>query len=286
MQQGRKDVLRIIHTHSQSAFKAVNSLSVLQKVYAIVFGLVLVAFTALFIIFHTQIFNAVEAWKSDLIDSNWKWLILVGITAATSFPPLIGYASSCTLAGYVFGFWKGWAITILGSLLGAGITFIVYRSFLSAYAKRMSSSNHNFMALTKALDGREGLTLLIMIRFCPFPFSLSNAALSTIPSITFGRFIFATFVATLRLTVHTFVGSRLASLAEDPDSDQKSRVVNIVSIVLGIVLGILTGYFVYRRTKTIANRLADERASEEGRAARSERTAFMDDDEFSDDEIL
>ena len=285
MQQNNRNIAALVRIHAKCGWNAIRNLSIVQKLYGIVFTFVLFAFTFLFIIYHKAIFTTIEAWKSDLLDSNWKWIILVGITAATSFPPLIGYASSVTLAGYVFGFWRGWAIAILGSLVGAGFTFIVYRRFLSGYAKRMSANNANFMALTKALENKEGMTLLIMIRFCPFPFSLSNAALSTIPSITFARFIFATFLATLRLTVHAFVGSRLASLAEDPNSDKSSRIVNIVSIVLGIVLGILTGYVVYRRTKVIANRLAAEREAEERQAG--ERDRFMDDqDVFSDDELV
>lgn len=147
----------------------------------------------------------------------------------------------------------------------------------------MSASNQNFMALTKALDGKEGLTLLTMIRFCPFPFSLANAALSTIPSITYPRFIFATTVSTLRLMVHAFVGSRLAGLAEAPDSDDQSRIVNWVGIAGGLSLGILTGVIVYRRTKAISNRLAAERDAEEGVA--NGQQGFTDDSIFNEDEF-
>lgn len=275
MQENRRNLPRLLRKHAKTGFTHLQALTIAQRIYGLVFSAVLVAFTVLFIVFHRPIFEVIETWKADLVASRWKWLILVGITAAASFPPLIGYASSVTLAGYVFGFWAGWGIAILGSLVGAGATFVVYRSFLSGYASRMSAHNHNFMALTKALDGREGFTLLVMIRFCPFPFSLSNAALSTIPSITFARFILATFLATLRLTVHAFVGSRLASLAEDPNANRNSKIVNWVSIVFGILFGIATGIIVYKRTKTIAQRLADERAVEEGRTGEGGR--FLDD---------
>lgn len=281
MQTSRHEIQRLIQTHAKVALQYANSLSTIQRIYALVFLAFVLVFTFLFIFYHSVIFSIIEAWKSDLVDSNWKWLILVGVIAATSFPPLIGYSSSITLTGYVFGFTKGWGIAVLGSVVGATIAFVIYRQFLSNYAKRMSSSNQHFMALTAALDGKEGLTLLTMIRFCPFPFSLANAALSTIPSITYPRFMFATTVSTLRLMIYAFVGSRLAGLAEDPETDKKSKIVNWVGITGGLFLGILTGVIVYRRTKVIANRLAAERDAAEGG---QRRTEFVD-DVFSEDDF-
>ncbi len=113
-----------------------------------------------------------------------------------------------------------------------------------------------------------------MIRYCPFPFSLSNAALSTIPSISVPKFMLATALATPRLLVHTFVGSRLASLAEGRGSDTKSTVVNWVGICGGIALGIGTGWLVYKRTKMIATRLASSRGI--GSGFRDEEGVFVD----------
>lgn len=285
MQPTRQDLQRLIQTHTKTALHHANSLSAVQRIYACTFFAFVLVFTFLFIFYHSAIFAIIEAWKSDLTDSRWKWLILVGVIAATSFPPLIGYSSSITLTGYVFGFLKGWAIAVAGSVVGASVAFVIYRQFLSSYARRMSANNQNFMALTKALDGKEGLTLLTMIRFCPFPFSLANAALSTIPSITYPRFLFATTISTLRLMVHAFVGSRLAGLAEDPAKDSKSRIVNWVGIAGGLSLGLLTGVIVYRRTKAIANRLAAERNAGAGEERSSRRAVFASDELFSEDDL-
>lgn len=279
MLQSFRDFPRIVTLHAGTALHHANSLSVSQKLYTVTFFLIIIAFTTIFITYHTAIFNLIEAWKSDLVESRWKWLILVGITAATSFPPLIGYSTSVTLAGYVFGFLYGWLIAVLGSLVGAATTFFIYRHFLSGYAKRMSAQNQTFMALTKALEGAEGLTLLTMMRFCPFPFSLSNAALSTIPSVTFPRFTFATAIGTLRLTVHAFVGSRLAHLAQDGDT--KSLIVNWIGIIVGLTFGISTGYIVYKRTRLIANTLNQEHEQENGR--HGSRHGDEEDASWSDD---
>lgn len=267
-----------VNSRVRSLINTITSLSRLQRIYILLFITSLSSLTVLFILYHTALLELVESWKADILASQWKWLIFVGLTAATSFPPLIGYATSTMLSGYIFGFGRGWAISALGSVLGACFTFVVYRQCLQAYAKRLSASNHHFMALTRALDGREGFKLLVMLRFCPFPYSLSNAAFSTIPSVTFGRFFVATLAGTLRLMVHVFVGSRLASLAEQPQGPE-AKIVNWAGVVGGILLGVATGWIVYRRTKVIANRLALERAEEEGRSGEPDDRVFDESDE-------
>lgn len=257
----RRDLTNLVRKHVKSVTQHVSSLTVLQKVWFCSIFVFILAFTLLFAIFHGLIFDAVESWKGELLASSWKWIFLVLITTGTSIPPLIGYATSVTLAGYIFGFWRGWAISILGTLIGCSTAFLIYRYGLSGYAARLSTQNSHFMALTAALDGRSGLTLLTMMRFCPIPFALSNAAFSTIPSITFPRFMLASAIGTLRLCVHAFVGSRFANLAEG--LDRKSKLVNWIGIVVGLAFGLGSGILVYQRTKRIAQRLADERGEED-----------------------
>ncbi|ORY87900.1 hypothetical protein BCR37DRAFT_385158 [Protomyces lactucae-debilis] len=239
---------------ARRTLKQLSSLSLGQKLYGACFISLAVALTVLFAVCHRAIFKALEPLKADMRQSRWAWLALVGATTATSFPPLIGYSTSITLAGYVYGFSLGWSIGALGSVIGAAVTFAVYRGFLTGYASRMTESNHHFRALTQALDGSSGMTLLIMIRYCPFPFSLSNAALSTIPSISYGKFMAATVIALPRIWIHAFIGSRLASLADVDGKDKQSALFNWLSIVLGLALGIATSYLVYRRTMAIAAR--------------------------------
>jgi uncharacterized membrane protein YdjX (TVP38/TMEM64 family) len=234
--------------------KQYAQLSLGQKLYAACFISLAVGLTVLFGLYHRAIFKALEPLKADMRRSHWAWLGLAGATAATSFPPLIGYSTSITLAGYVYGFGVGWSIGALGSVIGAAITFVVYRRFLTAYAERMTESNTHFRALTAALDGSSGMTLLVMIRYCPFPFSLSNAALSTIPSISYSKFMTATVIALPRIWIHAFIGSRLASLSDDDGKDSQSALFNWISIALGLALGIATSYLVYSRTMAIAAR--------------------------------
>lgn len=293
----RREFYAQLQTHGKTTLSHLASLTLLQKLWLLSVLLFIAAFSVLFAVYHSALFRVVEGWKGDLLASSWKWIFLVLVTASTSVPPLIGYSTSVTLAGYVFGFLRGWGIAVLGSLIGSSLAFGIYRHLLLSssnnnsnnLADRIKDSAHpKFIALTRALDGNSGLTLLTMMRFCPFPFALSNAALATVPSITFPRFLFATTVGCARLSVHAFVGSKLASLAEDPNQDRTAKIVNWLGIVVGLALGIGSGIVVYRRTKQIADRLEAARAHEQQQEGREEllgsRSSHHDvDDDYFDD---
>ena len=85
--------------------------------------------------------------------------------------------------------------------------------------------------------------------------------MSTFNTVTPLNFALATALATPKLLVHIFIGSRLAELAGDTSKMKTStKVINWVSIVLGAILGIGTGWWVYRRTQARAKQLeAEER---------------------------
>lgn len=112
----------------------------------------------------------------------------------------------------------------------------------------------------------DGLKLLIMIRLCPLPYSLSNGALSTFHTISPLNFALATAIATPKLLIHVFIGSRLKALAGDMDTGTK--VINWASIILGGVLGVATGAWVYQRTQARARQLEAEERTKMGTQGR------------------
>ncbi|CCG80829.1 Putative uncharacterized protein [Taphrina deformans PYCC 5710] len=276
----RRELQDLIRKQTTAALRHANSLSTVQRLFAASFLVMVAVFTGLSIGYHSALFGLIEGWKGRLTGSRFGWMVLAGVTAVVCFPPLVGYATSVTVAGYVFGFLEGWAVSVVGTVVGASVAFLVYRHGLSRYAARLGAQNRNFLALTRAMDGHGGLTLLILVRACPLPFSLSNAALAAVPSVTFPRFLLATTLGTVRLLVHTFVGSRIADLASGPGQDNRSKVVNALGIVGGLSVGVLTGVVVYRRTKAIANRLAEANGSEED----GQPVGFDSDHILADDE--
>lgn len=218
---------------------------------------VLLTLTVLFLVYNQRIF----AWLSPVAKS-WRdltggWLILWFAIFFVAFPPMIGYSTALTVAGFVYGM-QGWFIVSTATVAGSTASFITSRTLLKSFVGKLTEKNQRFAALSLVLQ-HDGLKLLVMIRLCPLPYSLSNGAISTIPTVTWQSFALATACATPKLLLAVFVGGRLGDLAENGDKmDTKTKVVSYLSICFGVLAGLGTGFWVYSRTKARARELEAE----------------------------
>lgn len=144
---------------------------------------------------------------------------------------------------------------------------------------RLIAHDRRFAALALTLK-HDGLKLLIMIRLCPLPYSLSNGAIATFPTVHWANFALATTIATPRLLIGVFIGSRLAKIAEGVgEMDTVGRFWNWMGILVSIVFGVVTAWYVYRQTK----RRADELEAVEGVQNGGVRRVPEDDVDFGSD---
>jgi hypothetical protein len=144
--------------------------------------------------------------------------------------------------------------TVAGSLA----SFIASRTVLSNYVHRLVGKDKRFEALALTLK-RDGLKILCMIRVCPLPYSISNAAMSTFPTVHPLSFALATAIATPKLLIHVFIGSRLAQIADNGGKmDAGTKAINYASIIIGGILGAGVGYWIYSKTMARARVLEEE----------------------------
>ncbi|KAI0400336.1 hypothetical protein F4802DRAFT_501228 [Xylaria palmicola] len=237
-----------------------GSMTPAQRVLAGAAGVVLLALGVLFLVFSHRIFAALRPVAAGWRGLPGGWVLLFLLCAAAAFPPLVGYSMTITLAGFVFGFPAGWPIVAGATVAGSTASFLASRTVLSGYVERLVGGDRRFVALGQVLR-RDGLPVLVAIRFCPLPFSLSNGFLATIPSISPARFALATALSTPKLLVHVFIGDRLAQLADSDGMPAGARAVNYLSILFGAVVGVGVGWLVYRRTMRRAKELALEEAA-------------------------
>jgi len=129
---------------------------------------------------------------------------------------------------------SSWFIIASGTVIGASCSFIACRYYFQDFAKRMVATDKRFAALSLTLK-HDGIKLLCMIRLCPLPYSISNGAMSTFPTVSPLNFMVATAVATPKLLIHIFIGAKLAELAEDEGKkmDLKTKALNYGSIIGG-----------------------------------------------------
>jgi uncharacterized membrane protein YdjX (TVP38/TMEM64 family) len=182
------------------------SLTPLYRLLVCLATLALFALGVTFLVYSHAIF----AWLGPLAKS-WRdlpyhsgALIIFLFICATGFPPIIGYSSAVTLAGFVYGFPGGWPIAASATVAGSTAAFVASRGVLGGYVQRLVGRDKRFVALGQVLR-KDGIKVLTAIRFCPLPYSLSNGFLATIPSVSVGGFaagtLFATYVHTSSFTL-------------------------------------------------------------------------------------
>lgn len=131
--------------------------------------------------------------------------------------------------------------------MGSLCSFIVSRTILSNYVHGLVANDRRFAAFALTLK-HDGLKLLIMIRFCPLPYSLSNGAMSTVPTVQPLMFAVATAASTPKLLVHVFIGRQLANIANSGEKmSTATTVVNYASIAASMMIGVGVGWIIYAK---------------------------------------
>jgi len=238
-----------------------NKLTPVQKVFLIIGNIALAVLGILFLIYNEKIFGSLLPVAKKWRDVRAGWLILWVLIFIVSFPPLIGYSSLLTIAGFVYGFPNGWFIAATATVAGSTASFIASRSLLKNLVHRLVANDKRFAALALTLK-HDGLKLLIMIRMCPLPYSLSNGAVATFPTVHWASYGLATAIVSPKLMLHIFIGSQLEKIAESGGKmDPKTKAISYLSIAIGAIAGVVTGWFMYKKTKERAAQLeAEERA--------------------------
>ncbi|KAK8083043.1 hypothetical protein PG996_001824 [Apiospora saccharicola] len=210
-----------------------------QQMAASAAGVGVLVLGVVFLVFSHRIFAWLTPFAQGWRDLPGGWLIIWLMTFGCAFPPMIGYSTTITIAGLVYG-----------------------RTVFSSYVDRLVGNDTRFVALSQVLR-HDGLWVLAAIRFCPLPYSLSNGFLATIPSISSVSFALATALASPKLLIHIFIGSRLAMLGGDAMT-AGDKAINYLSMLLSMVIGTVIGLVIYRRTMTRAKELVLEEAAETG----------------------
>lgn len=275
----RDEVINNIEKVQRRAMAVYRKMTPLQRILAGLALIVINVLVVLFLVFNERIFGILEPYAVKWKSTTGGWLIIWGLTFVAAFPPMIGYSSCGTVAGFVYGVGEGWLIYATATVAGSYCSFIVSRTVLRKYVERMVANDKRFAALTLTLK-EDGLKLLCMIRLCPLPYSLSNGAMSTFPSVQPEMYALATAIITPKLFIHVFIGSRLAAIAKGGEMTGTTKLVNWASIVFFGLLGASVGWFIYRKTMERARQLE---AEEQNRVQDSSRRTGAPPPEFMDD---
>ncbi|OJJ49292.1 hypothetical protein ASPZODRAFT_129732 [Penicilliopsis zonata CBS 506.65] len=279
----RDQILTQAASVSRRLSKAWKKMNLWQRVGVVAAVILAMGLGIGFMVFTSRVFKwlgpVAERWENSLVAYLVLWLCVFLV----SFPPLVGWSTFGTVAGFIFGVWKGWLLYASATIVGSTCSFIVSRTVLSQFVNRLMERDKRFAALSLTLK-YDGLKLLCMIRLCPLPYSLCNGAVSTFPTVQPLMYGLATAIVSPKLLIPAFIGSRVRILSdEDEKMSGGAKAVNVISIVVTIAIGIFTGIYIYKRTLARAKELeAQERATirsslQADHAARRPHAAFSDD---------
>lgn len=225
------------------------SLSVFKRLLVVAGMCILLTAGVVVLVFHKRLIEAFISFSQTWKELKYGPLIMFTLITLVSFPPLIGYSALGTLCGMMYGFPNGVFMLIFATLFGSTISFLSFRYFFYDYAERLAQSNRKFAILSKAME-HDSFKLLWMIRLCPLPYSLSNGALASIPTVETKTFFLATLSASPKLLIPIFIGDRILRLGQEKDTT--SRIVDALSILIAVIFSTVTAYTIYVRTVELA----------------------------------
>ncbi|KAG0320635.1 Tlg2-vesicle protein, partial [Podila horticola] len=156
------------------------------------------------------------------------------------------YGVVTMIAGFCFGFPKGFIPCFVGDILGASAGFWLYRLAFSGYIRRKFQDDVEYQELTKAVD-KDGFYILFLIRLSSFPFALLNAIFGAMTNVPYWKFIVATILSTPRLFLPIYIGHNISNLA-DPEIKGTDRTLKWIGNIAGLVIALAVGYYIYRHT--------------------------------------
>lgn len=235
-----------LETMGRSAVDWFRALPLLKKAAFIAAALSAAVLGVLALVFHQHIIQLLVTVSDHLEAAPWGGVLLFTLVFFVGFPPLLGFSALSTLCGMVYGFPGGWPLLALALVSGSLVSFLVFRHFLRHRAEQLVAHNEKFRAFAEVLKEDASLFILILIRLCPLPYSLSNGALAAIPNLSAFTYLAASVITSPKMLMHIFIGHTIKNLG-DAQRLALAKVLDVVSILVTACAVSLATLLIYRR---------------------------------------
>lgn len=215
-----------------------------KKVLLAIGGISCIIITILVLIFHSFFLELLVKMSDAWVELKFGKLILWLLIFFVGFPPLLGFTPLAMLCGMTYGFPWGWPILASASVLGSLASFLVFRHILHNQAERMVHLSEQFRAFSEILKEDASLLVLILLRLCPLPYSLSNGALAAIPELPTLTYFLASFITSPKLLIHVFVGHTMKTLG-DANRPTSAKIIDVISVLITGSSLLLASYIIY-----------------------------------------
>lgn len=230
-----------------------NSLTLMQKI-GVVCGLIIHTTISLLIIINYQkiietIVNASGGIRESGTTGVFVFVILLSLV---SFPPLIGFSSLCLIIGIVYGFQGFWIVAITSSIMST-VSLCVFKYQLKGLSRKIIESNENIKLFASVIKDEDTtfmqeIFILILMKLCPLPYSLTNGGLGCVPHLSPIAFFIACTVCSPKYLIQIFMGIQLRKIGDDDKNNYKKSIDLAVFIITGLSFATLS-MLLYRRLK-------------------------------------
>ncbi|GCE98360.1 Tlg2-vesicle protein [Zygosaccharomyces mellis] len=242
---------RLVRHFKRTLFKLMNHYTLLpawQKVVAIIGGLCALILGILLVVFHTPMLRWLVHTSEELKSQKKTAFVLILLLFCVSFPPLIGFSFLSTSTGLIYGVsFEGWMILTVGSVAGSIASFAIFQTLLRSRAEQLVHTSPRFEAFAAILRENHSYWILALLRLCPFPYSLTNGAVAAVHGLSIRNFSIAQVIASPKLLVYLFIGSRVKNIGESDSTG--SKLFDLVSILVTGLLLTFTAWILYFKTR-------------------------------------
>jgi uncharacterized membrane protein YdjX (TVP38/TMEM64 family) len=192
-------------------------------------------------------------------------LALIICVLSIPIPPLSGFTASVYMSGYAYGFPQGVMPATLGAFFGALLAYgFVQKVRIVCHFKVSDSLKLKFGAVSRAI-GQGGLKMVLLIRFSPLPWQITNLLLALCEKVNFRTYALAAFISSFKINADVWFGSQLASLY-DQNSSPEALKLNQLMTIAGIIITTMITLLIYKSTKQRIKECEDEQVALLGQA--------------------
>nr|XP_045602306.1 transmembrane protein 64-like isoform X2 [Procambarus clarkii] len=189
-------------------------------------------------------------------------LVFLALFSLVSLPFMWGYIVVNVSAGYMFGTWRGLAVTVSTATAGVCLAHLLIRLCLREVVRRRVVTSRLLRALLAVLGGPQAFKVVLVTRLTPIPFGLQNAvfAVSHVPT---WLYLLATVLGLLPTQVlNCYLGTTVRSLDDVVSQSASVSATGWGVFAVQIVISIGLTVWVVRRAKaelhkTMASQLSD-----------------------------
>ncbi|TVY42507.1 Golgi apparatus membrane protein [Lachnellula subtilissima] len=236
-------------------------------------ALVVIALSAVIVIRHDEVVNAIRPASEKIRDLPAGFLIPIIILIIISFPPLFGHEIIALLCGVVYGLWIGFAVVAAGTFLGEKVVQLGHGTLSSTLLEEKPSNSNARISTTahwhaspETVDfwypssnpiPTQTLTIsskvVLIVRFSVIPSHFSTAVFSTC-NVKFWYFAIATFATLPKQIILVYVGVLFAQ-------KNKNNTINDIVLVITFLVTVAAGAYIYNKMRLNKRILLDEQAA-------------------------